>query len=139
MSEKSVTKMPKVEFAFPGPLRESLVEAVRTGAKTASAALLAEYQKLEEPLPAVGDRGMVVDSADSPVCTVEITEVSIVPMQDVSDEHALAEGEDYSTAEGWRTVHQEFWSSDEMREALGEDTVLGDSTLVVLERFEVVS
>lgn len=139
MSEKSVTKLPKVEFAFPGPLRDALVEAVRAGTKTASASLLAEYEQLDQPLPAVGDRGTVVDSADSPVCVIEITDVEVVPMEDVSDEHALAEGESYSTAEGWRAAHAEFWKSAEFREALGGNAVLDDSTLVVLERFAVVS
>lgn len=135
----NVTKLPTVEFAFPGPLRDELVESVRTGAKTASASLLAEYEKFDEPLPAVGDRGTVIDSNGQPVCIIETVDVGVVALQDVTDEHARAEGEDYSTAAGWRTAHEAFWGSAEMREALGEEVALSDSTPVVLERFEVVS
>ena len=140
VSDTSPTaELPTIEFAFPGPLRDALVEAVRTGRKTGSAALLAELDHHGLPLPEVGDRGIVVDSAGEPVCTIEVTDVQVVPISDVDDEHARSEGEDYSTADGWRQAHTEFWSSAEMTAELGEQAQIDGSTQVVLERFEVIA
>jgi hypothetical protein len=54
--------LPIIEFAFPGPLRDRLVGAIRSGIKTSTSALLYEYEKEGEQLPVVGDKGAVIDS-----------------------------------------------------------------------------
>ncbi|SCG80211.1 hypothetical protein GA0070609_6308 [Micromonospora echinaurantiaca] len=62
--------LPRAEFAFPGPLRDKLVSAILSGAKTSTTALLVGYERANEPLPEVGQRSAVVDSADRLVHTV---------------------------------------------------------------------
>ncbi|MBT2587053.1 ASCH domain-containing protein [Arthrobacter sp. ISL-95] len=128
-------QLPVIEFAFPGPLRDRLVSAIRTGRKTATSSLLHEYEVGNEPLPAVGDRGAVIDSNGERVETIETTAVRIVPLRDVPLGHALAEGEGYATVADWRLGHTEFWSSEAMRAELGDDFEITDSSLVVLEQF----
>ncbi|MGW3862422.1 ASCH domain-containing protein, partial [Streptomyces sp. NPDC005047] len=49
--------LPKVEFGFPGPLRDRLVAAVLDGSKTSTTGLLLDYEHEDEPLPRAGDRG----------------------------------------------------------------------------------
>ncbi|MER5355150.1 ASCH domain-containing protein [Kitasatospora sp. NPDC002551] len=128
------------EFAFPGPLRDRLVDAVLSGAKTSTTGLLTEYEREGEPLPAAGTRGAVVDSAGRVVAVTETTEVRVVPLGEVDLRHALDEGEGYASVAEWRAGHERFWHSEELRAALGEPAfTVDDTTAVVLERFRLVA
>jgi len=131
-------QLPVVEFAFPGPLRDRLVDAIRSGAKAATSSLLHEYEVGEEALPLVGDVGAVVDSCGERVAVIETTAVRVVALEDVSLEHAIAEGEGYESVAEWRAGHTRFWTSAAMRAELGDGFELTDSSLVVLEQFILV-
>ncbi|MFE7171232.1 ASCH domain-containing protein [Streptomyces sp. NPDC057616] len=132
--------MPKAEFAFPGPLRDRLVAAILDGAKTATTALLTEYEHEGELLPVVGERSVVVDSDGRPVAVIEVTGVRVVRLQEVDVDHARDEGEGHTTVDAWRTGHEKFWHSEEMRQALGDPGfTVDDATPVVLQRFHVVT
>ncbi|MGW0232015.1 ASCH domain-containing protein [Actinopolymorpha singaporensis] len=132
--------LPRAVFAFPGPLRDRLVAAILDGTKTTTTSLLADYERAREPLPAVGDRSVVIDSADRPVAVIETTEVQVVPLEAVDEEHAAGEGEGHATVEAWRADHEEFWHSEQAREAFGDpDFTVSDSTPVVLERFRLAA
>ncbi|HEV7949485.1 MAG TPA: ASCH domain-containing protein [Glaciihabitans sp.] len=128
-------QLPSIEFAFPGPLRDRLLSAIQSGVKTATSSLLREYEVSDESLPVVGDRGAVIDSNGERVAVIETTAVRIVPLRDVPLEHALAEGEGYSSVADWRAVHSDFWNSPAVRAELGEDFELTDASLVVLKHF----
>lgn len=135
-----VAELPKAEFAFPGPLRDRLVAAVLDGSKTATTALVAEYERAGEPLPEAGDRSVLVDSEDRPVAVLEVTGVRVVPLARVDTAHAVDEGEGYAGVAEWRAGHERFWGGAEMRAALGDpDFTVDDTTPVVLERFRVVT
>ncbi|MEV4616543.1 ASCH domain-containing protein [Kitasatospora sp. NPDC049258] len=139
MTDDRYAGLPKAEFAFPGPLRDELVAAVLSGAKTSTTGLLAEYRKLGEALPVPGDRQAVVDSGDLPVAVIEVTEVRVVPLGEADLQHALDEGEGYRTIAEWRAVHERFWRSPELLAVLDDrDFTVADATEVVLERFRVV-
>jgi len=56
----------------------------------------------------------------------------------VTLQHALDEGEGYSSAAEWRAGHEAFWTAPEMLEELGTDFELTDDTTVLLERFRVM-
>ncbi|MBW8735800.1 MAG: ASCH domain-containing protein [Streptomyces turgidiscabies] len=130
--------LPKAEFAFPGPLRDQLVAAILDGSKTSTTGLAIEYEG--EPLPEVGGRSVVVDSADRPVGIIEVTGVRVVPLAAVDLAHALDEGEGYADAAAWRAGHERFWHSAGMRAALDDPGfTVDDSARVVLERFRLVA
>lgn len=132
--------LPVSEYAFPGPLRDQLVGAILSGEKTSTTSLVAGYELDGEPLPAVGDRAIVIDSAGEPVCVEEITEVRVVRLADVDLEHAIAEGEGFTTVAGWRAGHEEFWHSPEFRDAMGDDNfTVDDDTQTVLVRFRIIA
>lgn len=81
----------------------------------------------------------MIDSADRPVAVIEITGVAVVPLGEVDVAHVRDEGEGQETVAEWRTGHESFWHSDEMRAALGDPGfTVDDATPVVLERFRVV-
>ena len=130
--------LPLVEYAFPGPLRDRLVEAIASGAKTSTSSLLVQYAADEEELPVVGSRGTVIDSDGRPVLVVETTDVAIARLADVPLAHAVDEGEGFTTVAEWRAGHEAFWTSAEVVAELPVGFALDDGTEVVLERFRVV-
>ena len=128
------------EYAFPGPLRDKLVAAILSGEKTATASLHAEYQRFGEPLPTGGELEIVIDSDAKPVCITRKTHVTLVPLSQVTDVHAVAEGEGFKESADWRAGHIAFWNSPEFVESMGEPGVeIKDETLVVLVSMEVIA
>jgi len=127
------------QFAFPGPLRDQLVAAIVSGAKTTTTGLVADYQHEGEPLPRPGERAVVVDSDGEPVTVIETVAVRVIRLADVDLAHALGEGEGYDSVAGWRAAHEGFWHSAQVRDALGDPGfTVDDDTLVVAEEFRVV-
>ncbi|MDI6103732.1 ASCH domain-containing protein [Actinoplanes sp. NEAU-A12] len=132
--------LPRMEFAFPGPLRDQLVAAVLSGAKTTTSGLLLEYERDDEKLPEAGERLVVVDSGDRPVGVIELTEVRVVRLADVDLRHAIDEGEGDETVAQWRAGHEEFWHGAEVRAELGDPHfTVDDDTMIVTKRFRLVS
>lgn len=139
MTSPDIPDLPRAYFAFPGPLRDQLVAAVLSGAKTSTTGLLTEYERDGEPLPAVGDRSVVVDSADRPVAVIEVTDVRVVRLGDVDLDHAWDEGEGYDSVAAWRAGHEAYWHSSDFRDYLGDpEFTVDDDTLAVAERFRLV-
>jgi uncharacterized protein YhfF len=133
------TDLPAAEFGFPGPLRDRLVAAVLDGVKTATTGLLQDYEIDAEPLPVVGSRAAVVDSAGRRVAVIEVTEVRVGRLGDVDLDHAHDEGEGDESVAAWRAGHEDFWHGPDYRGWLGDpDFTVNDDTPVVLERFRLV-
>ena len=131
--------LPVAEFAFPGPLRDQLVAAILAGAKTTTTGLVADYEHENDPLPVPGERQVVIDSAGSPVGIIETTAVRVMRLAEVDLDHALGEGEGYTSVAQWRSGHEQFWHSAEMRQALGDPGFsVGDDTLVVAQEFRLI-
>ncbi|MDO5097510.1 MAG: ASCH domain-containing protein [Corynebacterium sp.] len=128
-----MTNLPIGEYAFPGPLRDQLVAAIVAGVKTSTSSLVAEY--VDEPLPKVGDREIVVDSDNQHVCITTVTDVSVVRFADVPLSHALAEGEGFRTVADWAAAHRSFWQSREFQESLPRPIGITDHTEVVCVSF----
>ena len=131
-----VSELPRGEFAFPGPLRDVLVQAILDGTKTATASLLVEYPDGFQPHEEVGSLEAVLDSHDNVVCVIRTTDVQVRRLADVSDEHAIAEGEGYADVSEWRVGHERYWRSPEFVEYIG-DLDIDDDTQVVCQRFIV--
>lgn len=129
-----------MEFAFPGPLRDQLVAAVLSGAKTTTTGLVQGYELDGEPLPEVGKRLVVVDSGNQPVATIELTDVRVMRLADVDLQHVLDEGEGDESVAHWRAGHEAFWHSDEVRAELSDPGfTVDDDTPVLTQRFRIVS
>jgi uncharacterized protein YhfF len=139
ISTDNFSELPISEFAFPGPFRDRLISAILDGRKVTTTSLALEYEIEREPLPHEGQRSVVVDSNNQPVCVIETVKVLIVPLGEVGYGHVVDEGEGHATVSDWRTGHENFWRSQEMIDSLGDSTfTLDDATLVVLERFRVI-
>jgi len=125
-------KLPKAEFAFPGPLRDSLVAAILRGEKTSTTGLILDYEEENEPLPVPGQLCEVVDSQDRPVAVIVTDTVEVRRLGDVDLQHAIDEGEGLETIAQWRVAHERFWRS------YRPDLDIHDDLLLKLERFHVV-
>ena len=131
--------LPVAEFAFPGPHRDRLVAAILAGSKTSTTSTLVEYSVETEPLPVVRGRQVLIDSHHRRVAIIETTGVRVVRLADVDLDHAMDEGEGYTSVAAWRAGHEKFWHSDAMRAYVGNpDFTVTDDTPVVLERIRVV-
>ena len=131
-----ISVLPRGEFAFPGPLRDALVTAILNGTKTTTTSLLAEHPRDHDPREDVGTLEAVLDSHDNVVCVIRTAAVQVRRLADVSDEHAVAEGEGYADASEWRAGHEQFWRSPEFVDYIGEIGI-NDDTQVVCQRFAV--
>lgn len=122
--------LPPFELGFARTdVRRKLVEAVLRGAKTATASLREMYEPFtEDPLPSCGERSALVGYSDEPLGTVEVIDVSVLPLDQVDLQFALDEGEGYTTVAEWRTAHTQYWAAYEV----------SDNSLVVCERFRLV-
>jgi uncharacterized protein YhfF len=107
-----------VEFAFPAPLRDQLVAAIVSGAKTTITGLVARYEHEGEP-PILAFLA-VVDSAGDRAALIETTEVRILRLADLDLPHVLGEGEGYRSVAEWRAGHESSWHSAPMRAALDD-------------------
>lgn len=133
-----MSTLPIDEYAFPGPLRDALVAAILDGRKTSTTSLVADYDLSEEQLPLIGERRVVVDSSENPVCVTEVTGVRIVPLGEVDLAHAIDEGEGFETVADWRAGHEKFWHGDDFREWMRDPAfTVTDATEAVLVRFRV--
>ena len=111
-----------------------LADLVLKGEKTATASAYDLYAVDDEPLPREGTFDIILDSQDQAVCIIEITKVSVVPFNQVSDEHAFKEEEGDKSLAYWRQVHDEFFT-EWLREA---GLTFTPDSKIVLEEFRKV-
>ncbi|MGP9075427.1 ASCH domain-containing protein [Geobacillus thermodenitrificans subsp. calidus] len=121
----------KDAFQF-GAFPDRLADLVVKGKKTATTSGYVFYELEKEPIPKAGEYYIVLDGQGEPVAVIQIQSVEIVPMNEVTKEFALAEGEgDYRS---WWDAHEKFFT-----ESLKEyDMEFSPDMLVVCERFKKV-
>lgn len=88
---------------------DELLELVLAGVKTATASSLWDYEHTGEALPEPGLLSIILDGHGEPRALLETVSVEVVPFDEVTDEHAYAEGEDARTLASWREAHERFW------------------------------
>lgn len=124
---------PTWAFGATAAQADELLDLVLQGVKTATASAYWDYEAEDEPLPEVGALGIVVDSGGHPRALVATTAVSVVPFDEVDEEHAALEGEGDRSLAYWRTVHERFF-----REHHSHGRGFAADMPVVLERFDVL-
>jgi uncharacterized protein YhfF len=118
------------QLGFAGTdMRRQLVDAVLRGEKTATASLRQQYEPFTaDPLPRAGELHVLVGYADEPLGTVEVTQVTVVELEDVDLQFAIDEGEGYTSIADWQAAGLRYWAAD------GASL----TTLVVCERFRLL-
>ena len=113
---------------------DMLAHLVANGVKTATASAYPLYALEGEPLPEKGDYSVILDSNDNAVCIIQNQKVTVVPFNEVTEEHAYKEGEGDKSLAYWREIHEEFFKKclDEAGQQFTPDMK------VVCEEFTVV-
>lgn len=113
---------------------DHLAQLVMDGVKTATCSALIVYEMENEPVPAVNDYSIILNRHDEPVAIIQTIEVDILPMNEVSEDFAFAEGEGDRSYQYWKDVHVEFFTEEleQVGLAFSEDIIL------VCERFELI-
>ena len=124
---------PVWSFGDTPALADEMLDLVLAGTKTATAELVASYEAGGEPVPSVGDLSIVLDGSGAPRALLRTTKVDVVPLDQVTAEHARLEGEGDRTLATWRDEHERFW-----RRAMPAGVELSGGTLVVCERFKLL-
>ncbi|MEQ5776873.1 ASCH domain-containing protein [Thalassospira sp. NFXS8] len=95
------------KFGDSAGLCASLVGLVRAGKKVATCGALRDYQN-GEAMPEVGRRDIALNWDDTPALVIETVEIIQCRFDEISEEMALAEGEDDSLEE-WRVGHSAYF------------------------------
>ncbi len=112
---------------------DALLALVLDGTKTATASARRDYDAEGEQLPEAGDLAIITDGEGHPRALVAVTDVQVVPFDEVSEEHANAEGEGDRSLAHWREVHERFFT-----EHGADGTAFAPDLLVVCERFRLL-
>lgn len=111
---------------------DHLAQLVIDGVKTATCSGLVFYEIEDEPLPAVGDYGIVLNSRDEPVAIIQTIDVQVMPMNEVSEDFAIAEGD--GTYRNWWDIHERFFTEELKNHGLEFSAEMP----LVCERFRLV-
>jgi len=111
-----------------------LAQLVVDGLKTATCSGYIFYELENEPLPTTGDYSIILNNNDQPVAIIKTVEVTLTPMNEVTEEFAIAEGEGDRTYTYWWEAHEKFFRNE--LNAIGRE--FSEDMLLVCERFKVV-
>lgn len=101
-----MSELPPFELGYARTdLRRQLVEAVLSGAKTATAGLAESSEPADQP----GRRYKLLGLDDEPVGIVEVTEARVVPAAEIDEQFARDEGEGFESVQEWRQAHERFF------------------------------
>ena len=115
-----------------GDTPNELAELVIAGVKTATCSGFIFYELDNVPLPKTDDYFIIMNSEEYPVAIIKTVEVSLIPMDKVTEEFAVAEGD--GSYEDWKSIHKIFFTGELQKVGLefSEDMIL------VCERFTLI-
>jgi uncharacterized protein YhfF len=126
-----------VEFAYPGPTRDKLIDFILNGNKRATTGLLdLDYEGEGEELEHVGELLAMLDSAGAHVATLKVTSIYVTTFGEVPWEHAAAEAEGDADIDEWRAGHRAYWARSDGLDVT-DDTGVVCVAFDVVERFDV--
>jgi uncharacterized protein YhfF len=96
------------KFGDSAKMSADLLALVRAGKKTATCGALRDYPEGSPDTPVVGRRDIALEWDDSPAAVIETLDVTICRFCDMTEDFALAEGEN-ETLEGWREDHRRYF------------------------------
>ncbi|WNB91018.1 ASCH domain-containing protein [Bacillus sp. NEB1478] len=113
---------------------DHLAQLVIDGVKTATCSGLIFYEMENEPLPSVGDYSIILSSKDVPLAIIKTTEVKTMPMNEVPEDFAVAEGEGDRSYRYWKEAHVAFFTAELSKMGLE----FSEEMLLVCERFKLI-
>ncbi|MBH9965994.1 ASCH domain-containing protein [[Bacillus] enclensis] len=114
---------------------DHLAQLVIDGVKSATCSGLVFYEMENEPLPTDEDYSIILNSKDEPLAIIKTVDVKIMPMNEVPEDFAIAEGEGDRTYQYWKEAHERFFT----RELNAAGMEFSEDMMLVCERFELVN
>ncbi len=128
--------LPPVEaFGDSAELADELLALVLVGTKRATAAMVADYESEDEPLPAAGVHWVVTDGTGAARAVLRSHQVRVGRLDSVDDAFAHDEGEGDRSRAWWLDAHLRFVGRRCAALGLPDQ---GPATRMVFERFAVV-
>lgn len=121
-------------FGSTPEMSDLLLGLVLAGEKTITSTSPWLYDQDLQAAPVVGDYWVVMDGAGKPAAVLRTTEVTTMPMDQVTEDHSRHEGPTVRPIEAWRKVHWNFFTR--VLAPLGK--VPTADMPVTLEYFEIV-
>ena len=115
-----------------GDTPDELAQLVISGVKTATCSGYVFYDLENIPLPTVGDYFIILNQEEQPVAIIKTVDVTLVPMNEVTEEFAIAEGD--GSYEKWKSIHERYFTSE--LEKVGLE--FSEDMLLVCERFKLI-
>ncbi len=115
-----------------GDTPNELAKLVINGGKTATCSGFIFYELENAPLPTVNDYFIILNSDEQPVALIKTVDVALVPMKEVTEEFAIAEGD--GSYENWKSIHVRFFTSELQNHGLE----FSEDMLLVCERFTLI-
>jgi uncharacterized protein YhfF len=115
-------------------MADELGHLIAEGIKTATCSAQWEWEFDQETWPEPGHLTIVLDGRGDPLCIIELTEVRILPFNQVDAQFAYEEGEGDRSLSFWREAHLRFFvpAMQRIGRPFSEDLPL------VCERFRVI-
>ncbi len=96
-------------FGDSAKLSKRLINLVRAGKKRATCGAWREFENDLDAMPKVGRIDIAANWDGTPALVIKTTKVEKIRFCDVTEEMALAEGEDETLA-GWRKGHEAYFA-----------------------------
>jgi len=115
-----------------GDAPDELARLVVDGVKTATCSGYVFYELENNPLPTTDEYSIILNNEEQPVAIIKTVEVSLVPINKVTEEFAIAEGD--GSYENWKSIHRRFFTSELKKHGLA----FSEDMLLVCERFTLI-
>lgn len=115
-----------------GDAPNELAQLVIDGVKTATCSGYVFYGLENRSLPTTDDYFIILNNEEEPVAIIKTVEVSLIPMNEVLEEFAIAEGD--GSYENWKSIHERFFKSELQKIGLE----FSKDMLLVCERFKLI-
>lgn len=124
-------KFPEAEtytFGDSAALCNYLLALVRSGVKRATCGAMADFEREEEAMPVLGRIDIALNWDGTPALATRTVELRETTWETMTEEMALAEGEDETLA-GWRAGHKSYF----IRQG-----IFAPDMKLIWEQFEVI-
>ncbi len=112
LNERGQTYFEASSWGNSAELADSIAILVRSGIKTTTSSLLWAQQIEQWAIEKPGDKSIVVDSKNHPVCIIEIERIFIQPFNQVDADFVYKYGEGDRTMQFWNKNMWEYYQEE---------------------------
>ena len=106
-NEENAVYSGELVFEDTGFTGQTQLSLVLSGAKTATFTPFDSFEINRESIPVAGEVYVVLDSAEEPVAILEVTNVSVIPLNEIPWDLAARDGENENLSD-WQDKMREF-------------------------------